>query len=204
MPPARIRTERLLIRRYVPEDAPLLKDAIDSSLDHLRAWMPWAIAEPSELPALEARLARFHEDFIAGRDFVFGIFDPADRTLLGGIGLHARIGPGALEIGYWLRQSETGRGYITEAARAITNAAFAMPDIERIEIHCDPENTRSAAVPRRLGYRHAETRIGDARGPEGEPRNSMIWVVTAAEWGEVARASAGASPQRGSRHGIHR
>ena len=39
--PYRIETERLVLRCYDPEDAPLLKDAVDRSLDHLRPWMPW-------------------------------------------------------------------------------------------------------------------------------------------------------------------
>src|SRR5262249_27870811 len=47
--PYRIETERLVIRCYEPGDAALMKDAIDSSLEHLRAWMPWAEAEPQTL-----------------------------------------------------------------------------------------------------------------------------------------------------------
>ena len=180
-PPDRITTTRLVLRCWRPEDAPLLKDAVDSSLEHLRAWMPWASAEPSDLPTIEARLGRFRDEFAAGRDFLFGIFDLHERAVLGGIGLHPRIAPGALEIGYWVRASETGRGYITEAARAMTHAALVLPGIARIEIHCDPRNVRSAAVPRRLGYRHTETRRDDARDPDGEPRESMIWVMKATE-----------------------
>jgi len=44
--PYRIETERLVIRCYEPRDAPLLKEAIDSSLEHLQPWMPWALDEP--------------------------------------------------------------------------------------------------------------------------------------------------------------
>ena len=49
VPPYRIETERLVLRCWDPRDAPLLKDAIDSSLDHLRPWMPWAREEPKPL-----------------------------------------------------------------------------------------------------------------------------------------------------------
>jgi RimJ/RimL family protein N-acetyltransferase len=182
-PPERIRTPRLLLRCYQSEDAPLLKEAIDSSLAHLRAWMPWAMAEPSELSVLEARLERFRAEFTAGLDFTFGIFEPTERSLLGGIGLHPRLGPGALEIGYWMRASATGQGYATEAARALTQVALALPGIARVEIRCDPANARSAAIPRRLGYRHVETLVRDTLTPEGQPRDTMVWILTAAERG---------------------
>ena len=45
----RIVTERLVIRCWEPADAVLAKEAIDSSLEHLRPWMPWAHAEPTTL-----------------------------------------------------------------------------------------------------------------------------------------------------------
>ncbi|MGI8886006.1 MAG: hypothetical protein ACR2G9_03745 [Gaiellaceae bacterium] len=48
-PPYRIVSERLVIRCWEPLDAPLVKEAIDSSLEHLQPWMPWARAEPQEL-----------------------------------------------------------------------------------------------------------------------------------------------------------
>jgi hypothetical protein len=45
--PYRIVTERLILRCYDPTDAPLLKPAIDGSLEHLRAWMPGRTTTPS-------------------------------------------------------------------------------------------------------------------------------------------------------------
>lgn len=48
-PAYRIHTARLVIRCWNPADAPLLKAAVDASLDHLRPWMPWAENEPQEL-----------------------------------------------------------------------------------------------------------------------------------------------------------
>ena len=49
MPPYRIVTERLVLRCWEPRDAPLLKEAVDSSIDHLLPWMPWAAHEPQSL-----------------------------------------------------------------------------------------------------------------------------------------------------------
>ena len=178
VPAARIETPRLVLRCKERRDAPLLKAAIDMSLTELRLWMPWALAEPSELPVIEQRIERFREEFHAGVDFAFGIFDPAEREILGGCGLHPRIGDDALEIGYWVRSDVAGRGYATEAAAALTRAAFVDVGVTRVQIRCDPANVASAAVPRKLGYRHMETLIGNASTPGGEPRDTMVWERT--------------------------
>lgn len=69
-----------------------MKAAIDASLAHLQAWMPWAMAEPTALPDLTARLAQFVADFDAGKEWLYGIFPPVESEVLGGIGLHPFIG----------------------------------------------------------------------------------------------------------------
>lgn len=178
-PPARIQTARLTLRAWRPEDAPLIREAIDASLAHLRPWMPWAVHEPSSMEATTALLEKFRDDFAAGRDFVYGIFTLDEREVLGGTGLHPRIGPDAIEIGYWLREAATRRGYVTEAVACLTRVALEELGLTRVEIRCDPRNTASAAVPRRLGYRHVTTLVADALTPSGEPRDTMVWAQTA-------------------------
>jgi RimJ/RimL family protein N-acetyltransferase len=174
-PPGEIRTERLLVRRWRPDDAALLKDAIDSNLDWLQRWLPWAMSEPSPLEVIRERLGTFAAKFDAGAEWLYGIFSPDEGRVLGGIGLHPRIALTGLEIGYWIRESETGHGYATEAAGAITTGALALPQIDHVEIRCDPLNQASAAIPRRLGYAHIETVVEKGKARDGGPRAAMIW-----------------------------
>lgn len=181
-PPARIETERLVIRRWRVEDAPLLRAAVDSSLDHLGAWMPWALSEPSTLEETESRLARYREAFDGGTDFVYGVFDERESIVVGGTGLHTRIVEGGLEIGYWIRASETRRGYATEAARALTTAGLRVAGVVRVEIHCDPRNAISRRIPERLGYRLVETRRADKLTPDGRPRDTAVYEMTRERW----------------------
>jgi RimJ/RimL family protein N-acetyltransferase len=188
IPSPRIVTPRLVVRCWRPEDAPVLKVAVDASLEHLQAWMGWAQSEPSELAVIEARLARKRDEFHDAHDWGYGIFDSSERELLGALGLHRRGQPDALEIGYWLRVDVTGRGYATEAVGAITRAAFEELGVERLEIRCDPRNVRSAGVPRRLGYRHARTIDTDSTTPDGRPRDTMVWELTVAEYARIASA----------------
>jgi RimJ/RimL family protein N-acetyltransferase len=167
--PYRIETERLVIRCYEPRDAPLLKESVDASLDHLRDWMPWAADEPQTIEQKVELLKRFRAAFDSGENFTYGIFDLDQDTLLGGTGLHPRQGPGGLEIGYWIRASATRQGIATEASAALTRVGFEVCGADRIEIHIEPRNEASLGVPPKLGYaaeatlrRRLPTREGEA------------------------------------------
>ena len=177
-PPYRIVTERMVIRCWEPRDAQRLKDAIDSSLDELRPWMPWARSEPEELSEKLELLRRFRGQFDLGTDFVMGMFERDESAVVGGTGLHKRRGAHALEIGYWVRSSHVGRGLATESTASLTRVAFELCDVDRVEIRVDPANEPSIAIPRRLGF--AEEGILRRRLPpdeSGVPRDVMVFSL---------------------------
>ena len=177
-PPYRIETERLVIRCYEPADAPLLKEAIDSSLDHLRPFMPWTDEEPQTIEEKVDLIRRFRAAFDSGETFVYGIFDREERQQLGGTGLHARVGPGGLEIGYFVRASATRRGIATESSAAVTRVAFEVCGADRVEIRIDPENHASFGVPRKLGFPEEATLRRRLPGRAGEPlRDVTIFTL---------------------------
>jgi RimJ/RimL family protein N-acetyltransferase len=181
-PAYRIHTRRLVLRCWQPTDAPLLKAAIDANLEHLRSWLPWAQHEPEDLPMKIERLRRCRGEFDLGEDFAYGMWDRAETRVLGSTGLHTRVGAGAREIGYWVHQDHINQGLATEAAAALTKVAFLVDKVARIEIHCDPDNVRSAAVPRKLGFCHEATLRHRARTPDGQPRDTMVWTLLAHEY----------------------
>jgi RimJ/RimL family protein N-acetyltransferase len=102
--------------------------------------------------------------------------------VLGGTGLHTRLGEKALEIGYWIHVDHTNRGYATEASAALTRVAFEVNGVDRVEIHCDPKNVRSAAVPRKLGYVQEAILRQRTRNADGTPSDSMIWTLLRDEY----------------------
>jgi RimJ/RimL family protein N-acetyltransferase len=177
--PYRIETERLVIRCYEPRDAPLLKEAIDASLEHLQAWMPWAAAEPQTLEEKVDLVKYLRSLFDTGENFTYGIFDAEEREVLGGTGLHPRIGPGGLEIGYWVRASATRQGIATESSAALTRVGLEICEADRVEIRIEPVNAASAGIPRKLGYLEEVTlrRRLPSRG-RGEPlRDVTIFTM---------------------------
>ncbi|MCB0114046.1 MAG: GNAT family N-acetyltransferase [Caldilineaceae bacterium] len=188
-PPYRIETERTVLRCWQPTDAPLLKAAIDASLDHLRPWMPWAMSEPEDVSYKVARLRRWRANFDLDKDYIYGIFNQDESAVLGGTGLHTRLGKNAFEIGYWIHADYINRGLATEISAALTRVAFSLPQIDRVEIHCDPDNVRSASVPRKLGYRHEATLRRRAVRSDGQPRDTMLWSIFAHEFAKSPAAS---------------
>lgn len=181
-PAYRVRTRRLVLRSWEPADAVKLKGAIDASLDHLRPWMPWAEDEPEDLQANVERLRRWRGKFDLGQDFVYGVFSPDEGDVLGSSGLHTRAGERAREIGYWIHVAYINQGLATEVAAALTKVAFEIDDVVRVEIHCDPRNVRSAAVPRKLGFVHEATLRSRMVDTEGKRRDAMIWTLLAEEY----------------------
>jgi RimJ/RimL family protein N-acetyltransferase len=169
--PYRIVTERLVVRCWSPRDAPLLKDAIDSSLENLQRWMPWAHEEPTSVEHKVQLLRRFRGRFDLGQEFVYGIFDGDETEVVGGTGLHPRADDSSLEIGYWIRDSRVGNGYATEVAAALTRVAIDVCGVERVDIRVDPDNAASLAIPRRLGFTEEGTlrrRLPTAEGARAD------------------------------------
>jgi len=167
-----------VIRCYEPRDAPLLKDAVDSSLEHLRPWMPWAEDEPQTLEEKTQLLKSFRAQFDAGENFVLGIFSADETELLGGSGLHPRLEPGGLEIGYFIRASATRQGYITESTAALTRVGFEICQADRIEIRIEPGNEASFGVPRKLGFDEEATLRRRLPGRAGGPlRDVTIFTM---------------------------
>jgi RimJ/RimL family protein N-acetyltransferase len=162
-----------------------VKEAVDSSLEHLRPWMPWAHEAPLPLREVFELVRRFRGQFDLGHDFVYGIFSRDESEAVGGTGLHPRRGDGILEIGYWIRASRTGEGLCTEATAALTRVGFEHCEMARIEIRADPANEASLAIPRKLGFVEEGTLRGTLHGPDGQPLQSDA-VVFALLRGELA------------------
>ncbi len=171
------------MRCWDPHDAPLLKEAVDSSLDHLREWMPWAHAEPEPLPAKVELLRTFRGHFDLGQDFVYGIFSADESEVVGGTGLHRRSFEGVLEIGYWIRASRVGEGLGTEATAAVARVGFEVAQASRIEIRVDPGNAASLAIPRKLGFAEEGTLRRVLHGQDGTPlqRDAVVFALLAEE-----------------------
>jgi ribosomal-protein-serine acetyltransferase len=181
VPASRIEVDGLVIRRLTVHDAAALAKAISDSFDHLVSWMPWATPEATTERFQRRRLRGPSGSWEPDGEYSYGILLPESSAVIGAAGLHRRIGPKALELGYWVHVDHTGKGVATTAARALTSACFDMQDITHVEIHCDAANHASAAVPRKLGFHLVgeDARIPEAPSEEGR---RLMWRMTKDQW----------------------
>jgi RimJ/RimL family protein N-acetyltransferase len=176
-PAYRITTPRLVIRCPEPSDVSLLDLAIKQSLEHLLPWMLWAKREPVSLKERIEFLRRMRSNFDLGVEYGYLIFNPSEILLLGGTGLHPRVGQGALEIGYWIHKDHINQGYATEVSAALTKVAFEVEHVRRVEIHCSPKNSRSASIPRKLGFILEATLHNRVDDVNGDLRDTLVWSL---------------------------
>lgn len=176
-PPATLPCDRLELRRWQKEDINAAAQAIRDSHDHLLPWSHLAVGDSHEVATGLVTTALSEWE----RDEAYKYALVVEGLVVGGCGLMRRIGPGGLEIGYWLHGAWTGRGLVTEAVAALIVAGFALDGVEFLEIRHDAANLASAAVPRRLGFEEVTLRADpDASAPRlpGESGAVVAWRKT--------------------------
>jgi RimJ/RimL family protein N-acetyltransferase len=176
--PEQLQTPRMLMRFPSAGDGALINPAIRESIVALQAWMPWATPTP-EVQDTEVWCRQAAAKALLRQEFHWLMLRCDDGHYLGTCGLHhIDWNVPKVEIGYWIRTAESGKGYITEAVHAITQFAFEQLKAIRVEIHCDDRNPRSGAVAQRAGFTLETIRRCDSRTADGSVRDTRIYVKT--------------------------
>jgi ribosomal-protein-alanine N-acetyltransferase len=140
---------RVYIRPPQPEDDALYREAVLRSADHLSPWNP---VEPDGLPDLLRRQGPTLRSYM--------IFDRTDDGLVGRVNVanivRARFSNASLGYDSYVPYAGTGR--MTEGMRMVVERCFeSAPSglgLHRLEINVQPDNHRSAAMAKRLGFRY--------------------------------------------------
>ena len=174
--PSEFYSERLFIRMPKPGDGQMVYEAIEASREELQVWLPFA-RQKQGLEETEANVREAHAEFLMRKDLRLHIFNKETEEFIGSSGLH-RINWNVpkFEIGYWIDTRYSGRGYMTEAVEAISNFAFDRLNARRVEIRCDEKNSKSRAIPEKLGFHLDGTLPHDDLSVDGkELRNTCIY-----------------------------
>lgn len=177
--PREILTERLVLRPPAEADAEAVIAAIEESRGELTEWMAWApyMRTVEDARTWAGRVSDSWDD-PERADFTIGMFLRENGRFLGGTGYHrARWEVPSLDIGYWMRTSETGKGYVREAVTALTRVGFAQLGLKRMVITCAATNDRSRRVAEACGYRFEGRLRNDDRLPDGSLRDTLVFSL---------------------------
>lgn len=140
------------LRALTERDAPALFHLSDKNRAHLRQWLGWVDANQTvegEIAFIRSLEAEYD---VNGR-VTYGIYYKGQ--IAGTIGFNTIDWVNRkAEIGYWLGADFQGHGLITRSCKVLIDHAFHDLHLNKIEIRCATGNTRSCAVPQRLGFTH--------------------------------------------------
>ncbi|MGC4089111.1 MAG: GNAT family protein [Polyangiaceae bacterium] len=148
-----VETPRTSLTPIDVNDGPELWDAVEGSRWHLERWLPWVPFNSTRDASLRYGDA-CAMDWDAGRAVRFAIRDRKTSELYGVVGLDSCVHlHRSCELGYWLRREATGRGLMTEAARAALDFAFERMGVHRVRCAAATDNVASLRVIARLSFR---------------------------------------------------
>ncbi|MGO1080949.1 GNAT family N-acetyltransferase [Inquilinus sp. CA228] len=174
-----VETERLILRRFTPEDFEAFHGY--HGLPEVARYLYRNPRTPEQSRAALERIGvlKFEGE---GDELVLAVAARAGGALLGEVLLKwvSREARQA-EVGYIFAPEAAGRGYATEAARAVLALGFGRFDFHRIFARCDALNTGSVNVLKRLGMRQEAHLVQNDRF-NGIWGDELIFAMLQEEW----------------------
>ena len=146
-----LQTDRLTLRpyslSYIPALLPLI-GAREVAATTLRIPHPYTDSDARNF------IAGTQESLLGGSELRLGIVWRESGALCGGVGLRIEADHRRAELGYWIGVPYWGKGYATEASRALVDYGFGTLGLRRIFASHFANNPASARVLRKIGMRH--------------------------------------------------
>jgi ribosomal-protein-serine acetyltransferase len=172
-------SEDVEVRLIEERHAAALFALVQQNHARLLRWVPWlhnTATEEGTRAFVRRRLQRLAEN----NGWAGGLFYRG--SLAGEIGFDYIDWPNrCTEIGYWVGAAFEGKGLVSRACRALVQHAFAELGLHRVQIRCASDNTRSRAIPERLGFKQE----GVLRGIErlhDRYVDLVVYGMLAEEW----------------------
>ncbi|MBV9421200.1 MAG: GNAT family N-acetyltransferase [Alphaproteobacteria bacterium] len=170
---AEIETARLRLRPIAASDWPAILAYMSDP--QVTAYLPPGVFDEQAARAFTLKQSGADRTAVAA-------IEKASAQLIGHMPYHAWFEPQTYEIGWAFHPAHQGRGYATEAARAIIAHAFDTLKAHRVIATCQPENPASWRVAEKLGLRReAHFRSALHRGP-GIWWDEYVYALLADEW----------------------
>ena len=180
--PEEILGPRVFLRPWRPGDGAALFHEISTCREHIGRWLPW-IDQHDSVSASEWFARDSSAKWIRRESLQVGIWDRSTGALLGGSGLHLQKWEiPSFEIGYWISERHSGKGYVAESVSLLCDLAIIQLNARHLTIRCNPENVRSANVAKRLGFVHEGTERAWGRTSDGVLRDCDIYGLICTDW----------------------
>ena len=145
-----IEGKNVIIRTYKEDDTALLYEAVAESIPELSEWMPWCNQNYTANESLAWVISR-EKAWKEKVEYSFAVEHKNSKKFLGAVGLnHIDQYYRIANLGYWMRTSETSKGYTSEAALLLAQFGFQKLNLNRIEIVIAVENIKSQKVAEKV------------------------------------------------------
>lgn len=130
--------------------------------------------------------ALFFLEHVVPREVTWIVQCRSSGEVLGAAGLIPHETSGSVELGYWLGQSHWGKGFATEASRAVLDFAFGRASLPDVASGCFVGNVRSAHVLEKLGFQPVGTSARSCMA-QGKELPHLDMVLTRDAWTSASR-----------------
>ncbi len=173
-----LETERLLLRPFLPEDAPRVhrlancREVTSTTLN-----LPF----PYELQHARQWIATHESLYEKNKQAIFAITIRVTKEMIGAVGLSRNAAHARAELGYWIGHEFWNQGFATEAARAVIEFGFSRLKLNRIFAHFMAQNPASGKVMQKVGMQF-EGELRQHVIKKGQPLDLHIYSILKSDW----------------------
>jgi ribosomal-protein-serine acetyltransferase len=169
----------IVLRQFELRDAEELFTLVEANREYLREWLPW-VDYTVTVEEVRRFIQRAQNQFGANQGpqtaILFG------GRIVGSVGCHPIDWPNRhCSIGYWLEAGGQGRGLMTRCCVSLIDYLIEELGLHRVTIQCGEGNTRSCAIPHRLGFTR-EGLLRQAEWVNDRWVDLIVWGILETDW----------------------
>jgi ribosomal-protein-serine acetyltransferase len=187
--PTEFTSERLLLRCYRPVDGVMYHQMLRTNWDHLYEFLPSFLMNVHSEEDAKTEFSRQMAEWNARHLFIFGVWEKATGIYVGESYLaNADWDVPRIEVGYFIVQASTGKGYATEAAKATIRYAFEHMKVLRVDLRCMADNKASIGVAEHCGFIQEGCFRQNHRKKDGSLVDMLWYGLLLSEWQNMLTA----------------